>query len=218
MLIPNWFTCALIYGILLSHSYKFPFIVSYSTILISFISLILAFCVSLFNTEIYAKEHLYLFAYPIYSIAHMIYNFPPIRGIRNFIKNRNRKHVIEKMTTDVIVSDGRNDFACQMELISDDGLSRVTFINKGKTYTTKNNHLRMVDAIRELAQKLDDYGLYLKTCQCCKYFQPVVDGSTNMVKGCCNCNFEGRVEGDMIPTLIWNTCPRYEKHNIVNLF
>ena len=120
--------------------------------------------------------------------------------------------------TNIIVSDGKNDFNCQLELISDDGLAKVTFINNGKRYTTKNNHLRMIDAVRELTTKLADYGLTLKVCQCCKYFHPLIDGSTNMVKGCCKCEFPGRTPGDIIPTLIWNTCPKFEEHNVVNLF
>ena len=215
---PNWLVFTLIYLLLLSHSYIMPFIVNYSIILITAIILVLSFCMSLFNANIYAKEYLYLFAYPAYSIAHLVNNLPPIRFVRNFIKNKNRKHNIEKMVTSVVVSDGKKDFQCQLELISDDGLARVKFINRGKSYTTKNNHLRMVDALKELSQKLNDYGLYLKICQSCKYFQPTVDGTTNMVKGVCNCKFEGRVSGDIIPTLIWNTCPNFEKQNVVNLF
>lgn len=218
LIAPNWLVCILCYALLLSHAYVFPFWVGYATILISFIVLALAFCVSLFNAKIYAKEYFYLFAYPVYSVAHIIKNFPPIRFVVNFLFNRKRRHNIEKMLTNVIVTDGKKDFQCQLELISDDGLARVKFINKGKTYTTKNNHLRMVDAIKELSGKLNDYGLSLKVCQCCKYFQPVVDGSTNMIKGCCNCKFQGRVEGDIIPTLVWNTCPRFEEQNVVNLF
>lgn len=215
---PNWLVCILAYALLLKHSYSFPFWVSYTTIIITFITLALAFCISLMNVKLYAKEHLYLFAYPIYSIGHIIKNFPPIRGTRRLINKRHHKHNVEKMVTNIIVTDGKKDFQCQLELISDDGLARVKFINKGKTYITKNNHLRMVDAIRELTEKLDDYGLSLKICQCCKYFQPIVDGSTNMIKGCCNCKFPGRVEGDIIPTLVWNTCPRFEEQNIVELF
>ncbi len=215
---PNWLTCILVYSLLLNHSYVFPFWVGYSTILISSIILLIAFFVSLLNTKLYSKECMYLFLYPFHSLAHMIWNFPPFRGIRNIIKNTTRKHVIETMTTNVFVSDGVNDYPCQMELISDDGLARVTFINKGKKYTTKNNHIRMTDAVRELTTKLADYGLTLKVCQCCKYYQPIVDGSTNMVKGCCKCQFPGRTPGDMIPTLIWNTCPKFEEQNVVNLF
>ena len=215
---PNWLVCLLSYFIILNHAYLFPFWVGYSKILIAFIVLIMAFCISLISAKFYFKEVLYLFLYPFLSIGRILYNFPPIRGIRNIIKNTTRKHLIEKMTTNAIVSDGHNEYPCQLELISDDGLVKVTFINKGKKYTTKNNHLRMIDAVRELTTKLADYGMTLKVCQCCKYFQPMVDGSTNMVKGCCNCQFTGRTPGDMIPTLLWNTCPKFEEQNIVNLF
>lgn len=215
---PNWLVSVLAYAILLKYTYNFPFVVSYTTILITSIVFVLAFCISLFNAKIYAKEYLYLFSYPLYSIGHIVVNFPPIRAIRRFIKNKTKKHNIEKMITNVIVTDGVHDFQCKLELISDDGLAKVKFINKNKTYTTKNTHLRMVDAIRELSGKLNDYGLSLKVCQCCKYFQPIVDGSTNMIKGCCTCRFEGRTPGDMIPTLAWNTCPKFEEHNVVSLF
>ena len=215
---PNWLTCILVYLILLVHSYSFGFWVDYSTILIQAIVILIAFCISVMSANLYAKECFQLFAYPIHSMGRMVYNFPPFRGVRNIVKNTTRKHVIEKMTTNIIVTDGVRDYPCQMELISDDGLARVTFINKGKKFTTKNNHLRMIDAVRELTTKLADHGMTLKVCQCCKYFQPLVDGSTNMVKGCCKCNFEGRTPGDIIPTLIWNTCPNFEEHNVVNLF
>lgn len=215
---PNWLVYILCYFILLKHSYLFPFWVGYSTILITGILLLIAFFISIVNVKLEAKECLYLILYPLDSVVRMLYNFPPVRGIRHLIKATTRKHVIEKMTANVFVTDGKADYQCQLELISDDGLARVTFINKGKKYTTKNNHLRMVDAMRELTSKLADYGMTLKVCQCCKYFQPLVDGSTNMVKGCCNCQFQGRTPGDMIPTLLWNTCPKFEKENIVKLF
>ena len=225
LLIPNWLTCVLIYMFLLSHTYHFGalrilglFNVGYYGILITTIVLLLAFCASLLHAGIYSKGYLYLFAYPLYSVGHLIVNFPPVRGVRNFIKKARRKHNIEKMVTDVIVNDGKQDHVCKIELISDDGLAKVRFINRGKSYVTKNNHLRMTDALKELSAKLNDYGLSLKICQCCKYFQPVVDGSTNMVQGNCKCPMTGRVEGDIISTLIWNTCPNFEKENVVNLF
>lgn len=218
LIMPNCLVCILGYAILLRHAYTFPFIVGYTAILITFIILALAFCLSLMSAKLYAKEHLYLFLYPIYSIGHIIKNLPPIRFLRNFFDKNLHKHNIEKMITNVIVTDGNKDFQCQLELISDNGLAKVKFINKGKVYTTKNNHLRMVDAIKELSEKLSDYGLSMKICQCCKYFQPLIDGSTNMVKGSCKCQFKGRVEGDIIPTLVWNTCPKFEENNVVNLF
>ena len=225
LLIPNWLVCSLVYLLLLSHTYHFGAIkvlglleVGYYGILISAITLILALCASFLHAGIYAKGYLYLFSYPLYSMGHIIMNFPPIRAIRNYINDKKRKHVVEKMATDVIVTDGKKDYTCKIELISDDGLARVKFINNGKTYITKNNHLRMIDALKELSDKLHDYGISIKICRCCKYFQPIVDGSTNMVQGNCKCPLSGRVEGDIIPTLIWNTCPNFEKENVVNLF
>ena len=215
---PNWLVCILGYFILLRHSYTFPFYVSYSTLLITAIVLTIGLSISMLNAKLYPKEYLYLFMYPFVSIGHMIYNFPLIRGIRNILKKTTHKPVIETMTTNVIVSDGQNDHQCQLELTTIDGLARITFINRGKKYTTKNNHLRMTDALRELSSKLTDKGLTLKACQCCKFYQPVVDGSTNMVKGTCNCQFPGRVQGDIIPTLIWNTCPKFEEQNVIPLF
>lgn len=215
---PNWLVCVLGYFLLLRHSYIFPFYISYSALFITAVVLVFALCVSMLNAKLYPKEYLYLLLYPASSIAHMIYNFPLIRGIRNILTKTTHKPVIETMTTNVIVTDGENDYHCQLELTSIDGLARVTFINKGKKYTTKNNHLRMTDAIREIASKLTDKGLTLKVCQCCKYYQPLVDGSTNMVKGTCNCQFVGRTPGDIIPTLIWNTCPKFEEQNVIPLF
>ncbi len=218
MAAPNWFVCFLAYFIVLKHAYVFPFYIDYSAVLITAVVFMIACCISFLNAKLYPKEYLYLFLYPICSIAHIIYNFPLVRGIRNILKKTAHKPVVETMTTNVIVSDGKNDHQCQLELISIDGMAKVTFINKGKKYTTKNQHLRMTDALRELSSTLNGRGLTLKACQNCKFFQPVVDGTTNMVKGTCNCQFQGRVQGDIIPTLLWNTCPKFEEQNVVSLF
>lgn len=218
LLAPNWLVFMLVYFALILQGYSFGLFINYSIVIVTASLMLIALCIGLMNANLYSKECLYLFMYPIHSIGRMVYNIPFFRAIRNIIKQTTRKHVIETMTTNIIVSDGVHDFPCQLELVSDDGLARVTFINKNKRYTTKNNHLRMVDAVRELTTKLADHGLTLKVCQCCKYYQPIVDGSTNMVKGCCKCQFQGRTPGDIIPTLIWNTCPKFEEHNVVNLF
>lgn len=216
---PNWLMFTIGFLFPLIHTHNFPAAISYSTVLITFVLFLIAFCVSLLKMQFYPKEYLYLLAYPVLSIGRLVYNFPTCRGIRNLFNKTTRKHAIEKMMTNVIITDGSRDIPAQLELISDDGLAKVTFINpNGKKYTTKNNHLRMIDALRELTAKLKDYGMTLKICQNCKYFQTLVDGSTNMVKGTCNCDFEGRTPGDIIPTLVWNTCPKFEEQNVVSLF
>lgn len=121
LLAPNWLTCVFIYLFLLSHTYHFGAVkvlgllnVGYYGILITAIILLLAFCASLLHAGIYSKGYLYLFAYPLYSIWNLVINFPPIRCVRNFIKNSKRKHNIEKMVTDVIVTDGKQDYVCKI--------------------------------------------------------------------------------------------------------
>lgn len=216
---PNWLMFTIGFMFPLVHTHNFPAAISYSTVLITFVIFLIAFFVGLLKMRFYPKEYLYLLAYPLVSLGRLVYNFPTCRGIRNIFNKTTRKHTIEKMMTNVIVTDGTRDIQAKLELISDDGLAKVTFINpNGKKYTTKNNHLRMIDALRELSAKLKDYGMTLKICQNCKYFQTLVDGSTNMVKGTCTCNFEGRTPGDIIPTLVWNTCPKFEEQNVISLF
>lgn len=216
---PNWLTFVLCFVLPLMHARNFPFAISLTTIWVTIILFLIAFNYGLFNMKFYPKEYLYLYSYPILSLGKLIYNFPLLRWVRGLFNKTAHKHVIEKMKTNVIVTDGSRDLNAQLELISDDGLAKVVFINpNGKKYVTKNNHLRMIDALRELSAKLNDYGLTLKVCQNCKYFQPLVDGSTNMVKGTCNCQFQGRTPGDILPTLIWNICSEFELHNVINLF
>ena len=57
----------------------------------------------------------------------------------------------------------------------------------------------------------------LKICQICKYFKPDNDGSTNMAKGFCQCEFANRTPGDILPTVLWNSCDGFEKENVVSL-
>ena len=50
-----------------------------------------------------------------------------------------------------------------------------------------------------------------------KYFEPNIDGTTNMVKGFCKCDFKSRTPGDILPTVLWNSCDGFEKTNIVSI-
>ena len=182
-----------------------------------FAVLAISFCVSLLNTKIFAKDHFYLFMYPIYTSFRVIYNFPPIRFLRNLIFDKTEEKHIEKLLVDVFVFDGRRNYPCKLEIISDSGLVKVVFINKKKKYTTKTQHIRVIDAIKEISSKLEEHGMVLKICQHCKFFEQTQDGSTNMVKGVCNFEFSNRTPGDILPTVLWNSCEKFSKINIVNL-
>lgn len=215
LLAPN--ACLLIvsYICLLKHSCNYYFMVDFSVVIVSFVALILGFSISLLNSKLHSSEFAILFLYPIYSIGRIIKNLPPFRIIKNKL-TRNKKQTTntQKLIVDVTVTDGKNNVPCKLELISEDGLAKVKFTFKKKTFITSAN-LRMVDAIKELTMKLADYGFVLKICQCCGCFSPNVDGSTNMVKGFCSYNFSNMTQNEPIPTLLWNSCKGFS-HNKIN--
>lgn len=209
LLKPNMIIVIAAYAYLLQFSLKYYFMVDFTVVLLSFLALVLGFSLSLLNSKLTRKEFGYLFLYPIYSLGHIFKNFPLCRKIRKTINER--KETIantQKMVVDVSVTDGRNNIPCKLELISENGLAKVKFLFKAKTFTTKT-HLRMVDAITEVIQKLSEFGFVLKICQCCKSFTPNIDGSTNMIKGFCNHVFSSSSQRD-IPTLLWNSCKGFE--------
>ena len=76
----------------------------------------------------------------------------------------------------------------------------------------------MIDALNEIAGKLEAYGYTLKICQCCKYYSPDVDGSVNQVKVFCKFQFATRTPGDILPTVLWNSCDAFDRVNVVSLF
>ena len=77
--------------------------------------------------------------------------------------------------------------------------------------------MRVIDAIREISEKLESYGYTLLLCQCCKYFKSNVDGTVNQVKGFCEYQFANRTPGDILSTVLWNYCDAFEKMNVVSL-
>lgn len=217
LIYPNCLTLFVAYYLVFRYAFQVKCLLNYYVVGSEIALFIIAFCASLLHAKIHSKEHIYLFCYPIYALCRVIYNFPPIRWIRNLMFKEESNTKIEKMTAHVYVSDGSRYFPCKLEIISEAGLAKVVFINKKKKYKTKN-HLRVVDAINEIVQKLEGYGYILRVCQCCKYFEPEIDGSVNQIKGFCKCQFANRTPGDILPTVLWNFCDAFDKVNVVNLF
>ena len=141
---------------------------------------------------------------------------PPIRGLLARIANGRVTNEKDKLSIDVVVSTGKSDLPCKLEFISDKGISKVRFIFKNKKYTT-GGHLRMIDALQELKSKLDDYGFILKICNCCSHFASSVDGSTNMLKGTCSCDYPSPSLKEPKPTLIWNSCSKFSPARLNSL-
>ena len=218
LLNPNIWTVLIVYGIIMKHSYRYYFFVDFKVVLLSFLILLAGFGISLINSKLRFQEIVLLCLYPIYSLCHIIKNLPPIRGIRNkILKREDLPDGTEKLTIEAFVMNptGR-ELPCKLEFISEAGLAKIRFMYKNRKFVT-GRHLRMIDALQEIRQKLYDYGFVLKICSCCKYFTSNVDGSTNMLKGFCHSDYPSPSIKEPRATLIWNSCSDFEPAQITNL-
>ncbi len=218
LLNPNIWMVLLIYAVVMKHSYRYYFFVDFRIVLLTFLILVAGFGISLINSKLRFKEIVLLILYPVYSLCHIIKNLPPVRVIRNKITQREEAaEGIEKLTVEAFVMNtaGR-ELPCKLEFISDSGLAKIKFMYKKRKFIT-SKHLRMIDSLQELREKLNDYGFVLKICSCCKYFTSNVDGTTNMLKGFCHSDYPSPSLKDPKPTLIWNSCTDFEPAPFNNL-
>lgn len=212
---PNFWFVILAYLAIMKHSYKYYFFVDFNVVLFTFIVLISGFVISLINSKLTKTEILLLFSYPIYSVGHIIKNFPPVRNLIAKITEGNVKEQ-DKLAIDVVVYTGKVDLPCKLEFISEKDAYKVKFIFKNKKYTT-SGHLRMIDALQELKSKLEDYGFVIKICSCCSHFTSYNDGSANMLKGYCGCDYPSPSIKEAKTTLIWNSCSKFTPSKLNNL-
>ncbi|MBR1425707.1 glycosyltransferase family 2 protein [bacterium] len=213
---PNCWFLIFAYTLLIAYSYKCQFVVTCNVVIFSAVLLAAVFGLSLVNAKLDKGEILLLLLYPIYSICHIVRNFPPIRAFLKKIGANTDKET-DKLSIDVMVQTKHGDRGCKLEFIStESGLAKIRFIYKNKKYTT-SSHLRMIDALQQLKSKMEDYGLTLKICSCCSKFTSQADGTTNMLKGFCTNEYPSPLITEPRPTLIWNSCSCFEKTQVNNL-
>ena len=218
LLNPNIWALLIIFAVILKHSYRYYFFVDFKIVMLTFLILVAGFGISLINSKLKLNEIALLVLYPVYSLCHIIKNLPPIRMVRNKIEHREDLPAdTEKLSIDAFVmNNAGRELPCKLEFISESGLAKIKFMYKNKRFMTAR-HLRMIDALQEIRQKLYDYGFVLKICSCCKYFKSVQDGSTNMLKGTCNSDYPSPAIKENKPTLIWNSCTDFEPAKVTNL-
>lgn len=205
---PNiWFLIISYIGLIVfSYVYYFIFdvklISSFATILV------LSFIASLFVAKIDKCHVKYLLLFPFYRTCK---NFERSRFYMYFAKLFKPKQSYvnrDILTVDAIVTDGRNNLQCYLDLISEDGLARAVLRYKKKKYTSANQ-IRMYDAVSDIVETLDKIGFRIKVCHSCGLFMSKIDGSTNMVKGdCLKCKIKSEIPGP-VETLIWSSCEDY---------
>ncbi len=182
--------------------YEFPFVLAVGGLLLA------SFLWSLAVVRIYDVNPLHIIYYPFYALYLRFFkNSIPARLIRKCSGDKPSSN-IDQATIDVEVTDGKNTLPCKLDLISEDGLVKVIFRFKKKRYVT-DSHIRMCDAIKDIAKKLNDHGFRIKICQTCAFFSAKIDGTTNMLKGYCNRQPEDSQLMDPKEMLLWNTCFYY---------
>lgn len=204
---PNIWVILLVYMGLLAFTSIYYFVFDFPVILTFALIFITSLIASLFVAKIPANKIIYLVLYPFYSLFKMVKNIPFIKKLFKVEKDFSGE-VNEKLTVDVCVTDGKNNILCKLDLISEDGLAKAVFKFKNKKYTS-DSFIRMFDAIKNISEKLEQYGFKLKICQNCMLFTSKIDGSTNMVKGFCNCENLEFANDNQRQRLLWNTCDCY---------
>ena len=208
ILAPNfWFAFLLFFGLFI-FSYNYYFAIHYGVIGLAGLLTIAAFIVSLFTTKIGAANVPYLLLYPLYSILKIFLHIPVFEPLFNKIANKTQDDENESTTVDVCVTDGKNNLQCKLDLISESGLVKAVFRFKKKKYSS-SSQIRMIDAIKEVSDKLSEHGFRIKICQSCGYFNLKMDGSTNMVKGYCNRLVVQKETDVPLDTILWNSCSYY---------
>ena len=208
ILAPNFWFFVLIYFGVFMFSYNYYFAIHYGVISFAGIMVALAFISSLFISKLGSKNIPYLMLYPLYSFLKIFFHVPVIGTIINKLTNKNSDENKESTTVDVYVTDGKNNLACKLDLISESGLVKAVFRFKKKKYSS-SSQIRMVDAIKEVSDKLNEHGFRIKICQSCGYFNLKMDGSTNMVKGYCNRVVVQKESNEPLDTVLWNSCPYF---------
>ncbi len=217
ILTPNFWFLFLVFAGLLSftNTYElrsFP-VINFGIVFLFFSVLVISFIISLFTSKIGRNNIIYLLIYPVYSLLKICLHIPVINTFFEKKQYNNENDYKEMSTVDVLVTDGKNNLQCKLDLISESGLVKAVFRFKKKKYSS-SSQIRMVDAIKEVSDKLNEHGFRIKICQSCGYFNLKMDGSTNMVKGYCN-RLVVQKESDVpIDTVLWNSCPYYVPQEI----
>lgn len=217
ILAPNfWFLMLMYLGLLsFTNSYEVAgcSFITFTYVFSAFCVLLLAFAGSIYTSKIGKKNITYLLLYPVYSLLKILLHVPVIGTIIDKITNKKHDEDKEMSTVDICVTDGKNNIKCKLDLISESGLVRAVFRFKKKKYSS-SSQIRMVDAIKEVCDKLNEHGFRIKICQACGYFNLKLDGSTNMVKGYCNRLVAQKESEVPLDTILWNSCPYFVPQEI----
>ncbi len=206
--------------IVATYSFNYYFLFDFPWSIFLAVVLTFVFGLSIYKSNLYVKPLFYLFACPFYTLTDALFGISIFKKIFKLKRNK-QKLEVEKITVPVNVTNGRNVFACTIDLISEGGFKKAVFRYKNKKQETVQGYVRMCDAVKNISDILEQHGFRMKICQSCAYFSPKIDGTNNMVKGYCN---QKAVENpncaEFPETLLWSSCQYYipqEVNNVIDI-
>ena len=117
--------------------------------------------------------------------------------MRSIIDSVYEEENINSATINAMVNNGKKDFSCKLDLVSEDGMRKVVF-REGNRFIVTDSYLRMYDALVDMTYKLNTKGMTLKICQNCQHFSISPDGTLDCLNGKCQIS--------QSEILIWNGC------------
>lgn len=204
---PAFLTGLIILTAIYSFNYYFLFDFAWSIIIAAMLAI--AFTVSVYKSDLYFKPLIYLAFCPFYTFRDFLCENKFIKKL--FINARKQQITkIEKISVPITVTNGKRLFSCNLDLISEDGFKKAVFRYKNKKQETMQSYVRMCDAVKNIADILEQHGFTMKICHSCAHFAPKVDGTNNMVKGYCNKKAEEMKNTFEAPeTLLWSSCDNF---------
>ncbi len=213
LLKPNAIFAFFAYSLILYCSFRFMLSVEVKYVVHLGLFLIFDVILGVISSKIKPSRLIYLCLYPFCGLILKYKSAIETLAHKNLEKQKIEDASIDMATVQCLVTDGKKDLTCELDLVSEDGMRKVVFRYKKKKFFS-DAYLRMFDALENITKKVEDKGYLLKICQNCKNFSSNQDETVDLVKGFCAMKRLGEEAGE---TLIWNTCSSFAKVNKENV-
>lgn len=203
LLKPNSLIVLFSFIFLLFLSIYAPNHVNINAVVLLGVFLFINFIISINVSRMRVVEIFWLLFYPIclsWQKLKILINHLTMRSI---IDSKYEEENVNSATIQAVVNNGKKDFICKLDLVSEDGMRKVVF-REGNRFIVTDSYLRMYDALSDMTYKLSSKGMTLKTCQNCQHFCLCPDGTLDCLNGKCQIS--------QSEILVWNGCQFFNLH------
>ncbi|MBQ8635723.1 hypothetical protein IJ425_06190 [bacterium] len=197
LLKPNSLIVLFSYILLLLLSIYMPNHVAQKVVIALGVFLFVNFIISINVSKITIKDIFWLSLYPLCLSWQKLKIFINSLTMRSIMDSEYEEENVNSATVNAMVNNGKKDFVCKLDLVSEDGMRKVVF-REGNRFIVTDSCLRMYDALADMTYKLKSKGMSLKICQNCHNFTISPDGTLDCLNGKCQIS--------QSEILVWNGC------------